>query len=85
MKNRIITVIAGMLMLCSVIFGFTGCGRNEYAEERIGYVFFPNGKMMAYGVVDDIWVGSNGVYMVSIEGHEYRTHISNILIDTVEK
>lgn len=86
MKNRIITVIVGMLILCGVIFGFTGCGQTEdTSEEMIGYVFFPNGKMMAYGIVDDIWVGSNGVYMVSIEGHEYRTHISNILIDTVEK
>lgn len=86
MKNRIITVIAEMLILCGVIFGFTGCGKNEdTSEEMIGYVFFPNGKMMAYGVVDDIWVGRNGAYIITIDGHEYETHISNILIDTVEK
>lgn len=91
MKNRIITVIVGMLILCGVIFGFTGCGQNEYtsneytSEEMIGYVFFPNGKMMAYGEVDYIWIRSNGEYVIAIDGHEYTTHISNVLIDTVEK
>ena len=84
MKNRIITVIVGMLILCGVIFGFTGCGQNENVK-RTGYVFFPNGKMMAYGVVDDIWFDGYGITKVTIDGHEYETHISNILIDTVEK
>ena len=82
MKHRVLTVILGLCMLFGVIFTLPGCSSSEKNGETYAYIFFPNGKMLVSGEVEAAWHGSNGLLGITIDGIEYQTHCSNVVLET---
>lgn len=82
MRHRILTVILGLCMLFGVILALPGCSSSEENGETYAYIFFPNGKMLVSGEVEAAWHGSNGLLCITIDGIEYQTHCSNIVLVT---
>ena len=82
MKHGILTVILGLCMLFGVILVLPGCSSSEENGETYAYIFFPNGKMLVSGEVSAAWHGSNGLLGITIEGIEYQTHCSNVVLET---
>lgn len=82
MKTRILTVILGLCMLFGVILTLPGCSSSKENGETYAYIFFPNGKMLVSGEVEAAWHGSNGLLGITIDGIEYQTHCSNIVLVT---
>lgn len=82
MKHRILTVILGLCMLFGVILALPGCSSSKENGETYAYIFFPNGKMLVSGEVEGTWHGSNGLLGITIDGIEYQTHCSNVVLET---
>lgn len=82
MKHRILTVILGLCMLFGVILALPGCSSSKENGETYAYIFFPNGKMLVSGEVSAAWYGSNGLLGITIDGIEYQTHCSNVVLVT---
>lgn len=82
MKHRILTVILGLCMLFGVILALPGCSSSKENGETYAYIFFPNGKMLVSGEVEGAWHGSNGLLGITIDGIEYQTHCSNVVLET---
>lgn len=82
MKYRILTVILGLCMLFGVILALPGCSSSKENGETYAYIFFPNGKMLVSGEVEAAWHGSNGLLGITIDGIEYQTHCSNVVLET---
>lgn len=82
MKHRILTVILGLCMLFGVILALPGCSFSKKNGEIYAYIFFPNGKMLVSGEVEWAWLGSNGLLSITIDGIEYQTHCSNVVLET---
>lgn len=83
MKHRILTVILGLCILVGVILALPGCfSSNKKNDETYAYIFFPNGKMLVSGEVEGAWHGSNGLLGITIDGIEYQTHCSNVVLET---
>lgn len=82
MKHRILTVILGLCMLFGVILALPGCSSSKENGETYAYIFFPNGKMLVSGEVEAAWHGSNGLLGITIDGIEYQTHCSNVVLET---
>ena len=82
MKHRILTVILGLCVLFGVILTLPGCSSSGENRETYAYIFFPSGKMLALGEVEAAWHGSNGLLSITIDGIEYQTHCSNIVLET---
>lgn len=82
MKYRILTVILGLCVLFGVILALPGCSSSKENGETYAYIFFPNGKMLVSGEVEAAWHGSNGLLGITIDGIEYQTHCSNIVLVT---
>ena len=82
MKHRILSVILGLWWLFGVILTLPGCSANKENDETYAYIFFPSGKMLALGEVEGVWHGSNGLLGITIDGIEYQTHCSNIVLVT---
>ena len=82
MRHRILTVILGLCMLFGVILALPGCSSSEENGETYAYIFFPNGKMLVSGEVEAAWHGSNGLLGITIDGIEYQTHCSNVVLET---
>lgn len=82
MKHRILTVILGLCMLFGVILALPGCSSSKENGETYAYIFFPNGKMLVSGEVEGAWHGSNGFLGITIDGIEYQTHCSNVVLET---
>lgn len=80
MKYRILTVILGLCMLFGVILTLPGCSSSGENRETYAYIFFPSGKMLALGEVEGVWHGANGFLGITIDGIEYLTHYSNIVL-----
>ena len=82
MKHRILTVILGLCMLFGVILALPGCSSSKENGKTYAYIFFPNGKMLVSGEVEGAWHGSNGLLGITIDGIEYQTHCSNVVLET---
>lgn len=82
MKRRILTVILGLCVLFGVILALPGCSSSKENGETYAYIFFPNGKMLVSGEVEEAWHGSNGLLGITIDGIEYQTHCSNVVLET---
>ena len=82
MKHRILIVILGLCVLFGVILTLPGCSSSGENRETYAYIFFPSGKMLALGEVEEAWHGSNGLLGITIDGIEYQTHCSNIVLVT---
>lgn len=82
MRHRILTVILGLCILVGVILALPGCSSNKENGETYAYIFFPNGKMLVSGEVSAAWHGSNGLLGITIDGIEYQTHCSNVVLET---
>ena len=82
MRHRILTVILGLCMLFGVILALPGCSSSKENGETYAYIFFPNGKMLVSGEVEAAWHGSNGLLGITIDGIEYQTHCSNVVLET---
>ena len=83
MKRRILTVILGLCVLFGVILTLPGCSSSKKNGETYAYIFFPNGKMLVSGEVSAAWHGSNGLLGITIDGIEYQTHCSNVVLETI--
>lgn len=82
MRHRILTVILGLCVLFGVILALPGCSSSKENGEIYAYIFFPNGKMLVSGEVEAAWHGSNGFLGITIDGIEYQTHCSNVVLET---
>lgn len=82
MRHRILTVILGLCILVGVILALPGCSSSKENGETYAYIFFPNGKMLVSGEVEAAWHGSNGLLGITIDGIEYQTHCSNVVLKT---
>ena len=82
MRHRILTVILGLCVLFGVILALPGCSSSKENGETYAYIFFPNGKMLVSGEVEAAWHGSNGLLGITIDGIEYQTHCSNVVLET---
>lgn len=82
MKHRILTVILGLCVLFGVMLALPGCSSSKENGETYAYIFFPNGKMLVSGEVEGAWHGSNGLLGITIDGIEYQTHCSNVVLET---
>lgn len=82
MRHRILTVILGIFVLFGVILALPGCSFSEENGETYAYIFFPSGKMLVSGEVEAAWHGSNGLLGITIDGIEYQTHCSNVVLET---
>lgn len=82
MKHRILTVILGLCVLFGVILTLPSCSSDKENGETYAYIFFPSGKMLALGEVEGAWHGPNGLLEITIDGIEYQTHCSNIVLVT---
>lgn len=85
MRHRILTVILGLCVLFGVILALPGCSSSKENGEiyaTYAYIFFPNGKMLVSGEVEAAWHGSSGLLGITIDGIEYQTHCSNVVLET---
>lgn len=86
MRHRILTVILGFCILVCILVGvilaLLGCSSSGENRETYAYIFFPSGKMLVSGEVEEAWHGSNGLLGITIDGIEYQTHCSNIVLVT---
>lgn len=82
MRHRILIVILGLCVLFGVILALPGCSSSEENGETYAYIFFPNGKMLVSGEVEAAWHGSSGLLGITIDGIEYQTHCSNVVLET---
>ena len=73
--RKVISVIAIMLV---VLCCFHGCS-TEQKENRAAMLRLPNGEV-AQGELQDLYHGSDGIVRVTIDGIEYKTHMSNVVI-----
>lgn len=77
-------IIAIVLVLILVIAMFTGCNRKIFDTTYNfdeAYVYGVDGKVIAHGKVEvwDDYENSDSV-SVKIDGVEYYTHISNVIL-----
>lgn len=82
MRHRILTVILGLCVLFGVVLTLPGYSSNKKNDETYAYVFFPSGKMLVSGKVEATWHGSSGLLGITIDGIEYQTHCSNVVLET---
>lgn len=80
MRYRISTIILGLCILFGVILALPGCSSSKENGETYAYIFFPNGKMLVSGEVEAAWHGSNGLLGITIDGIEYQTYCSNVVL-----
>lgn len=72
MRHRILTVILGLCVLFGVILTLPGCSSNKENDETYAYIFFPSGKMLALGEVEEAWYESNGLWALQLTGLSTR-------------
>lgn len=83
MKQRMIAFV-----ICLVMLVFTLVGCVNYEDEDVNataFVYTPAGKLVAHGDCDGYFFGSDGYIKVTIDGIDYKTHISNVTIIEVEE
>lgn len=83
MKQRMIAFAICFVMLA---FALVGCVNYENKDVRAtAFVYTPAGKLITHGDCDGYLFGSDGYIKVTIDGIDYKTHISNVTIIEVEK
>jgi hypothetical protein len=73
--RKVISVIAVMLVVLCCI---NGCS-TEREENRTAMLRLPNGEVVQ-GELQYLYHGSSGIVRVTIDGIEYKTHMSNVVI-----
>lgn len=80
MKKILLTLLA-LILIC-------GCSTKETTEttETTMYAIIkaPNGEIIE-GYADDMWLLSDSMVRITINGIYYRTHFSNVLTITAPK
>ena len=83
MKQRMIAFAICFVMLA---FALVGCVNYENKDVRAtAFIYTPAGKLITHGDCDGYLFGGNGYITVTIDGIDYKTHISNVTIIEVEE
>lgn len=84
MKQRMIAFAICLVML---VFTLVGCVNYEDKDvNATAFVYTPAGKLITHGDCDGHYLfGSDGYIKVTIDGIDYKTHISNVTIIEVEE
>lgn len=79
MKHRIIAIAICFAMLAATLVA-CGVTYDESNTNATGYVYSPDGEVIARGKVTYYNVFSSGRMIVTINGVTYSTHLSNVVV-----
>lgn len=78
MKHRLIAFALCLAMLVATLVGCATYDTNTVSATA--YVYTPDGKLVVNGDCDGYLLGSDGFFIVTIDGVKYKTHTSNVII-----